>query len=258
MLASLLSAEIFAYVLVFIRVGAAISVLPGFGDAMVTPRIRLLLALLVTALVTPVLAPALPPVPTSPLALTLLALGETLIGLVLGWIARYLITAVEIGGMMIAFSISLANAQVFNPAFATQGSVIGSFLTILALVLIFVSDMHHLMLMAVVDSYGLFVPGEIPPWGDFAELAARLVAQSFLIGAKIAAPFIFVGLIFYLGIGLLSRLMPQVQIFFIAIPVQVLLGTVILAIVLSALMLFWLNSFQDGLMMILDPGPSQP
>ena len=253
MLASLLSGEVYEFMLVFIRVGAALSVLPGFGDAMITPRIRLLLALLLTVLITPIVGPTLPPVPGSPLGLALLAFGEILIGLLLGWIARFLVSAVEIGGMMIAFSISLANAQVFNPAFASQGSVVGTFLTITALALIFVSDMHHLMLMGVIDSYTLFLPGEIPPLGDVAELVTRLVAESFLIGAKIAAPFIFVGLIFYLGVGLLSRLMPQVKIFFIAIPVQVLLGTLVLAIVMSAVMLFWLRSFQDGLMMVIAP-----
>ena len=174
--------------------------------------------------------------------------GEVLIGLLLGWIARFLLTAVEVAGMIIAFSISLANAQVFNPAFATQGSVVGAFLTVVALVLLFTSDLHHLMLIAVVDSYVLFVPGEIPPMGDVADLVTQLVARSFVIGAQIAAPFMFVGLIFYLGIGILSRLMPQVQIFFIAIPVQLLIGTVVLAIVLSAVMLYWLGNFQDGLM----------
>lgn len=254
MLASLISGEVFAFMLVFIRIGAAFSVLPGFGDAMVMPRIRLLLALLVTFLVTPILGPSLPSAPPSPLGLALLAFGEVLIGLLLGWIARFLLTAMEIAGMIISFSMSLANAQMFNPAFATQGSVVGSFLTVTALVLIFVSDLHHLMVMGVVDSYTLFVPGEIPLVGDVAELATRLVAQSFLIGAKIAAPFIFVGLIFYLGIGILSRLMPQVQIFFIAIPIQLILGTVVLSIVLSAVMLFWLNHFQDALMMVLDAG----
>lgn len=253
MLASLLAGEVYAFMLVFIRIGAAMSVLPGFGDALVLPRVRLLLALLIAFLVTPIVEPTLPPVPASPIALGLLAFGETLIGLLLGWIARFLLTAVDIAGMIISFSIGLANAQVFNPAFATQGSLIGSFLTVTALVLIFVSDLHHLMLIGVVDSYSLFVPGEIPPMGDVADLAARLVARSFLIGAQLAAPFIFVGLIFFLGIGLLARLMPQVQIFFIAIPIQIFLGTIIMMIVLSAMMLYWLNNFHDGLMAFLLP-----
>lgn len=253
MLASLLAGEVYSFLLVFIRIGAAMSVLPGFGDALVLPRVRLLLALLIAFLITPIVGPMLPPVPSSPIALGLLAFGETIIGLLLGWIARFLLTAVDIAGMIISFSIGLANAQVFNPAFATQGSLVGSFLTVTALVLIFVSDLHHLMLTAIVDSYTLFVPGEIPPMGDVADLAARLVARSFQIGAQIAAPFIFIGLIFYLGIGLLARLMPQVQIFFIAIPIQILLGTVVMSIVLSALMLYWLNSFHDGLAAFLTP-----
>lgn len=253
MLEALLAGEVFAFLLVFVRIGAALMVMPGIGDGVVTPRIRLLLGLLIAFLVTPLLSPSLPPVPDSPLMLATLVFAEIVVGVMLGLIARLLLTAVDIAGMIISFSLSLANAQVFNPAMATQGSLVGGFLTILALVLIFLTDLHHLMILAVVDSYAMFPVGEIPPTGDAADLIARIVSRSFLIGAQISAPFIVIGLIFYLGVGLIARLMPQVQIFFIAIPVQIMLGVIVMALTLSAVMLYWLRQFEDGLIVFLPP-----
>ncbi|HET8726036.1 MAG TPA: flagellar biosynthetic protein FliR [Alphaproteobacteria bacterium] len=247
MLAELLTDEVFSFLFVFTRVGAALMLLPGIGDAYVTPRIRLLLGLMITALVLPALMPALPPVPDSPLILFVLVAGEILVGVFIGLIARLMLAALEIAGMVISFQISLANAFVFNPAMTTQGTLVGAFLTILGLVLIFLADLHHLMLAAVVESYDVFPPGGAPPIGDMADLVSRLVAESFLIGVQVSGPFLVIGLIFYLGLGLLNRLMPQVQIFFIAMPLQIVMGIAVMALTVSAMMLFWLNRFQDSL-----------
>lgn len=253
MLGSLLSAELFAFLLVFTRLSATIMVMPGIGDGFVSPRIRLMLALTIAVLVTPGLADVLPALPQSPVALFALLGGEILIGLVIGLIARLLLTAVDVAGQIISFNLSLANAFVFNPTMAAQGSLPGAFMTVLALVLIFAADLHHLMLRAAVDSYGVFPPGALPPMGDLAETVTMIVSRSFAIGLQMAAPFVAVGLIFYLGLGVLSRLMPQMQVFFVAIPAQIMVGFVILALTLSAAMLFWLDHFQSNLIGILAP-----
>lgn len=253
LLAPLLAGEVFAFLLLFTRIGAAIMVLPGYGDASVSPQIRLLLALLITALVTPALSPALPILPAAPVALAALLLGELVIGLFLGLIARLLLSAIDVAGMVISFQLSLANAFMFNPTMAAQGSLVGAFLSILAVLLLFVTDLHHLMLLAVIDSYSLFVPGAMPPIGDAADVVARLVADSFRIGVQIAAPFLVFGLVFYLGLGVLARLMPQVQVFFVGIPVQIMLGLVVLVLTLSSGMLYWLSTVQDRLTGFLAP-----
>lgn len=253
LIAALAAGEVFAFLLLFTRIGAAIMVLPGYGDSSVSPQIRLLLALLVTALVTPVLSPDLPPLPSMPIALFVLVVGELVIGLFLGLIARLLLSAIDVAGMVISFQLSLANAFMFNPTMAAQGSLVGAFLSLLAVLLLFVTDLHHLMLIAVIDSYSLFVPGEMPPMGDAAAMVARLVAESFRIGVQIAAPFLVFGLIFYLGLGVLARLMPQVQVFFVGIPIQIMLGLVVLALTLSTGMLYWLSIVQDRLTGFLAP-----
>ncbi len=243
MLAALLPGDLFGALLVFVRIGAAMMLLPGIGEPYVSARVRLLLALSLSLLVAPVLSDTLPALPDSPALLGLLILGEAVIGIFLGTMTRFFMAALTTAGMMIAYSSALANALVNDPSAAQQGSIAGSFLTLVALLVIFALDLHHLMLRALVESYQLFAPGEALPIGDFSETIARVMAKTFLLSFQIAAPFIAVSTIFYLGIGLLSRLMPQVQIFFVAMPLQMTLGLMLIAITLAGAATWFLEFF---------------
>jgi flagellar biosynthetic protein FliR len=224
MLQALLPAEIFAYLLVFSRIGATMMVLPGFGETYVSPRIRLLLGLTVAALITPVLSDRLPELPTAPVTLALLVGGEILVGFFIGTVARVLISALAAGGAMLAFLSGLSNALLFNPLLSDQGALPSVFLSLLGLVMIFVTNTHHMMLMALLDGYTLFAPGAVPAFGDFADVIARVLADSFRLGLQIAMPFIMFGIVFYTGMGLLARLIAQMPIFFVALPAQIMLG----------------------------------
>ena len=248
MIEQLLSNDVFSLLLVFARIGAAIMLLPGFGETYVPPRVRLVFAIALTVVLTPLVADTLPGLPETVPGLLLLLGGEIVIGLFFGGLARLLVIALHVAGVVIGYQTSLANAQVFDPSTAQQGSLIGTFLNLLGIFLIFVSDLHHLMLIALADSYALFVPGVALPFGDFSEKAARMVADSFAVGMRIAAPFIIIGMVFYIGLGVLARLMPQVQVFFIAIPLQVMLGFLVLTLVLSASMTWFLEVFQAAIL----------
>ncbi len=253
MLAALLPAEIYAVFLVFVRMGAAIMLMPGIGDPYVSVRARLLMALAIAFLVTPILAPALPPLPEATLPLVLLILGEIVIGLFLGSVARLMMAALTTAGMVIAYMSSLANALVDDPSAAQQGSIAGSFLTLVALLAIFALDLHHLLLYAVVDSYQLFVPGQPLPAGDFSDAIAQLASKSFLLSFQIAAPFVAVGGIFYLGVGLLARLMPQVQVFFVAMPLQVSIGLIVLFFTLPVAIRWFVIVFEEAVSPFVGP-----
>src|SRR3546814_870383 len=224
MLAELLPQQAFSLLLVFVRLGSALMLLPGFGESYISPRIRLLLALTVTVVVLPVLPPVLPPLPDSAVALFLLIFGEAFIGFFLGSVARLLMAALSIGGMMIATVTGLANALTNDPTAAQQGSIAGSFLTMLALLIILALDLHHVLLRGVIESYNIFVPGQPLLVGDISQMITRVVSKAFLLGFQLASPFVAVALIFNLGLGLLSRLMPQMQVLFIAIPLQIVIG----------------------------------
>jgi len=129
-----------------------------------------------------------------------------------------------------------------------QAAIVASFLTLLGVVMIFATDSHLLILKAISNSYILFPPGHLPPVGDFAQLAIKEVSSSFALGIQISAPFIVYGLVFYIGLGLIARLMPQLQVFFIAMPLNIFLGFVLLLFLVSGIMMWFIQHFQDGLM----------
>jgi flagellar biosynthetic protein FliR len=114
-------------------------------------------------------------------------------------------------------------------------------------VLIFVSNMHHMMLRGLVESYSVFRPNELPPIADLADIIVRLVSSSFLLGIQIATPFMAFGFIFYLALGLIARLMPQVQIFFVAMPLQIVIGVLVLGSTVGVGMVIFLSRFESVL-----------
>jgi len=246
-LTELLPAHGFPVLLVFARVGAALMMLPGIGDLYVPQRWRLILALMLSGIVATALGTRLPGLPDNAAALLALLFGEIVIGAFLGTVARLLLAALETAGGIISLQISLSAAVVFNPGAAQQGSVAGALLMMLGTIIIFVSDTHHLMIRAVIDSYAVFAPGTIPAFGDFADALSRLVAQTFRLAVELSAPLIVVGLVFYASLGLVSRLMPQLQVFFIAVPVQILGGVFVLAMTLAAAMRWFHQAFVDGM-----------
>ncbi len=247
MLAELVAAEVFGLLLVFVRVGTALVVLPGFSEAYVFARLRLLFALMLSFALAASLAPALPALPAGPLDLARLVGGEALLGLFLGTAARILFAALHVAGTTIAFQSGLAAAAIFDPNEATQGTLPGNFLTTTALVLLFVTDAHHQLLLALARSYEAFPAGSLPPLGDLADLLARLLSEAFAVGIRIAAPLILVSLLMYLAMGVLNRLMPAFQVFFIALPLQILLAFAVLALSFAGGLLAFFGLFEDGI-----------
>jgi flagellar biosynthetic protein FliR len=247
MLASLLTAELFAPLLVFVRVGAAFMIMPGYGEPFISPRVRLIMALLVALVVTPIVAEGLPAMPASALMLAVLVMGEAVVGFFLGTIARLFMSALTTAGMLIAYMSAMANALTNDPSAAQQGSIAGSFLNLVALMVIVGLNLHHMLLMAVIDSYQLFVPGQALPVGEFSDMVAQVVAKVFLLSIQIATPFVAVGMTFYLGVGLLSRLMPQIQVFFVAMPLQIAMGMMMLGLSIPIAMRWFITNFEETL-----------
>ncbi len=244
MLAELLPLDVFAVFLVFARLSAALMLMPGIGEAYVSIQIRLAVAIVLTIVIWPLVIGTLPVLPATPLELMILILGEIVVGIMIGMAARLTMSALHVAGTVIAFQSSLGFALFVDPTQGTQGALIATFLTILGLVLVFASGLHMMMIRALADSYVLFTPGQLPPLGDFAALALRYVSSSFRVGIQIAAPFIVFGLVFYIGLGILARLLPQIQIFFIAIPLQIFLALIILGLVLAPSMIWFLDHFE--------------
>lgn len=253
MLADALTLDLMALFIVFCRLGGALMVMPGFGEGFVSPRVRLLLALTLSIVLAPLVTPLLPADRALLAGYLPLVAGELAVGFFIGVTARLLMSALQVAGTMIAFQASMANAFSFDVVSAQQGALAANFLGILGMVLIFVTDLHHLMLRALVDSYVLFPPGVAPPMGDFADTAARLVAESFRIGVQFAAPFVLVGVLMTLGTGLLARLMPQVQVFFVMMPLQITMGMLIFGLVIGAGMMWFVGRWESAFVELFGP-----
>jgi flagellar biosynthetic protein FliR len=172
---------------------------------------------------------------------------EFVIGLLIGTVARILMTALDTAGMIIANTSGLANAQVFNPSMAAQGSVVGAFLSVTGVLFIFATNLHHMLIYGLVESYQMFPIGSIPDSGSMADLIARTVSVSFMTGLQMAIPFIVLTLMVNILMGVLSRLMPQLQVFILVLPVQIILTLLVLSLTLSSMYLFWATQFQDGI-----------
>ncbi|MCC3306281.1 flagellar biosynthetic protein FliR [Sneathiella sp. HT1-7] len=251
MLDEFLNVNIFAFLVVFVRIGAAFMVVPGFGEAFIPTRVRLSIALGVSFLVMPFAASQIPPEPSTPIGLLLLIVGELVIGLVMGGVLRLLLSSLHVAGTIIAQQSGLAAAQFFDPAQMTQGAITSTFMTLMGLTMIFVTDMHHLFIEGTFATYRLFPVGAVPDFGSISMLITDFVQQSFLLGFQMSAPFLVFGITFYMGIGLINRLMPQVQIFFVAMPLQIILSFAILAITIGASMMWFISYYEEALIRFL-------
>lgn len=247
MLGEFLPAQIFAFMLVVSRIAGMIMLMPVFGEFVVPMWVRLSLTFAISAVIYPLVSDTLPVLPQQPAALAFAVASEALAGIFIGGGARLLLTALNVAGMVIAMQTGLAAAQGFDPNQQSQSAIISTFMTLLGVNLILASGLHFLLIAAMRDSYQVFAPGHLPALADFASVAVTLVAKSFSLGLQMAAPFIAFGLIFNLGMGMIARLMPQVQIFFIAAPAQIMLGFIIFGLVISSTMLWYLEYFETGM-----------
>jgi flagellar biosynthesis protein FliR len=237
----------FAFLLIFSRIGTMVMLLPGLGERSFPVRVRLSVALILTMVFYP-LASSFYPSPLGGIVQIIgLLLGELAIGFVLGIAGRMMLGALQTAGTIIANQLGLAFVTSLDPSQGQQGALLGTFLSLLAIAMIFATDLHHLVIAALGQSYQIFRPGVFPETGDAAKYAAELAAGSFKIAVQISAPILIFGLIFNVGLGVLARLMPQMQVFFIAMPASIILGFLVLAVVLATMMGVYLSYLEGGL-----------
>jgi flagellar biosynthetic protein FliR len=249
---SLLPALAATFMLVFARIGAMVMLLPGFGETNIPMRVKLSIALLLTLIILPLHRQAYHVDMGSITPLLVLMLHEIVIGIVLGATARVTLSALQVAGSVIAQQLGLGFVTAIDPTQGQQGLLIGNFLTILGLTLLFATDSHHLVIAALNESYRIFAPGELMSSGDVASLATRAFAAAFKIGMQLSAPFLVFGLVFNIGLGVLARLMPQMQVYFVGVPLSILIGFLIFALVITAIMGTFLDYF-TGVMQQLAP-----
>ena len=240
----LLPADILIFMLVFSRVGAMTMTMPALGEMTIPARARLMIALALSLILMPLVGNLYPEgVRSVPAVLAAIVVTEVLVGISIGLLLRMVMGAVQVAGNVIATQTGLAFAQGVDPTMGAQGAIISLFLSLLATTLIFIGDLHHLLIAGIAHSFTLFPPGKLPGASDLLQLSIDIMSGMYLIGIQMSAPFIVFGLIVYAGAGVVARMMPQLQIFFLVTPISILSGFVILGLTVSTMMMWFLEYF---------------
>ncbi len=237
----------FAFVLVLGRVGAACMLIPGVGEAELPMIVRAGFALALTALLLPVLAHDLPPPPADVWRGLAMLIAELAAGLLLGWLARLLLLALPLAGQMIALLTGQASVLQPDEMLGAQGAAMGRLLGLAGPVLLLSSGLYALPLQALAGSYRVLPAGALLPAGDTAASAIAAVAACFALALRLAAPFPLAGIVWQVALAALVRLAPQVPVFFLAAPAQLLGGLALLAALAGAVLGVWGQSVASGL-----------
>ena len=222
--------ELWGFVFVLVRTAGILSALPIIGTRMVPMRIKAGLVIAVAMVFAPLVGSRVVPEILEPISLAVGLTAELIIGIVLGFATRLLMAAVEMAGSIMGLQLGFAVAVQLDPVNQVEVPVLGSFLTVLMTILYFVVDGHHLIIFALGSSFTL-----IPPFG--AHLSASVVADGamlmddmFALALKLTLPIMASTFLVYLVLGIIGRVMPQMNILFTAFPITIGVGLMILGL----------------------------
>jgi flagellar biosynthesis protein FliR len=246
----LILSHAFGLLMVLARVGPIFALLPGLGESSIPAQIKAGLILTLTLLLLPTIEPLLPTRPTSEVALAGMIVTEIANGLWFGWLARLVTISLPLAGQFIADVSGFANVLVPSADLGGQSSALASLYEVAVPALVLSTGLYQLPLTALVGFYHLVPAGAFalsPPWtGDSATVTIAAVTTSFNLALRLATPFILAAVGWNVAIGLLARLVPRMQIFFVALPGQIGVGLLMLALLAAPLLAVWMDAARTG------------
>ena len=234
-----------AFLILFARVGAILMLLPAFSDDSIPVRIRLLMALGLTLALWAMLAGQVLPAAANVAALPAVLVAELLVGLAIGTIVRIIFYAAAIAGSIVSLQIGLSSAIVFDSTQGGSAALLSKFVNVAAIVACLAMGVHHLWIATIVKSFALFPVGLLPPAADFAVVALRATTRAMSLGIGLAAPLLVYGILFNVALGLATRLAPAIQVFFLAQPLNILLGMALFATLLGTMLTAFARAMAD-------------
>lgn len=229
--------ELGTFFFVFLRVGAVLALLPAFGEQFVPQRVRLVLTVAFSAVVYPSVAFDIQSFVDSGAGKWAAYAGEVLIGLLLGIGLRLFVFALQTAGSIAAQATSLS--QILGSAQAEPTAAIGQLLLMAGLALAVMNGLHVKAAEAMILSYDLFQPGNIPRASDVSQWGVSQISRSFSLAFSLAAPFIIASIIYNVALGVINRAMPQLMVAMVGAPAITLGGIALLFIVSPILLSVW-------------------
>jgi flagellar biosynthetic protein FliR len=250
-LLSLAEGVAWAAALVFLRVGAVVALMPGFGDQAVPQRVKLALVLAFTLVLSPLLAERIAASGPEP-ALAPLA-GEVVAGLILGIGMRLFLLALQTAAVIVAQASTLS--QMFPGATPEPQPAIGNLFLVAGIALFLAAGLHVSAIELILLTYDLLPPGGMPDARAAADWNLSLVTRTFSLAFALAAPFVIASMIYNLALGAINRAMPQLMVSLVGAPALTLGALALLAVATPVLLAVWLDAFEAYLS---DPFGSPP
>jgi flagellar biosynthetic protein FliR len=212
------------FIFVLIRVGAILFSIPFLEARNVPTLLKASLALAVSMMLMPRLDLPAVSLVESPWLLAIGILGEALVGIMIGLTVQLLFAGVQLAGQLAGFQMGFAIANVVDPASSLQIPVLSQFLNLFALLIFFTIDAHFYFIKALVDSFALIPPLGVHFRGELLDVLIKMMANVFIAALQLGAPVMAALLLINVALGLTARTVPQMQIFIVAMPLQIILG----------------------------------
>lgn len=234
-----LPAQAFAFVAVLARAGTVTMLLPGLGEAEVPAPVRAGMAVALTALLLPGVLALMPAGPGTLSAAASVLGAELFCGAVLGTLARTVAQSLAMAGAVLSYMTGLSSVLQPDPALGGQSAALGRLFGMVAPVVILSTGLYALPLSALAHSYEVVAPGAWLPAGDAADSLAAAVSAAFGLSLRLAAPLLVASVVWQGALGLLARLVPQLQVYAAAAPGQILGGLALVGLLASRMLEPW-------------------
>ena len=227
-IALMMADQLTGFLIVYARVGTALIMMPGIGGSMIPPRVKVIFSMLVCFIALPATGAATV-APEQPSMLVALLAIEVTVGFFFALAMRAILSAIHIFGAKFGFYSGLSNALAPNDGISEGGSSVATMIQLGTLAVIMLTNTHHILIYGVIRSYAA-IPLGTPMLSDMAQQLARLSANAFWIAMMMGAPFMIYSLLSNLALGLANKVMPSMQVFFVAGPALIVVGFAILAL----------------------------
>lgn len=219
---------VLVYVVVLARVAGLVSFAPFWNVMTVPKQIRIVLAISLAIVITLLVKEKFPTPPQEYLSLAIVIIGEVIIGCLIGFIGQLVVSALDTTAQILSTQLGFSLASIINPTNRTQSSAIGILSEMLAIVVLLAINGHHWFLVAVVNSFSSFIPGQISLSQDIFYLLIRLSANALTTGVALAAPAVIILFAVEIFIALSGRVAPQLQVMLISFPIKTMIGLLLI------------------------------
>ena len=226
-------AEFERFLFVFFRVGALILFVPILGSRQIPPVLKIGFIFFIAIVTFPLVKDQPLPEPRGVVELAIFLIMDVTIGLAIAYIARLIFAAVQVAGTVVDFQMGFGVVNVIDPQTETQVSVTAQFHNILAVLIFLATDAHHFIIQAIVDSFFILNPAEISFASITPEYMLYLFSGTFTTAIKIAAPIMAILFFLSVGLGLVARTVPQMNVFIVGFPLQIGVGLLMVGLSIS-------------------------